>query len=148
MATHRELKEKPVFDLVIGKNGPKFKSSATTDMEEIRKSYPAAIALPGGMMQVHGPKPHQTTILGATMADLGTLFGKGLGQPIVDKTGLSGRYDISLDLDLSPGLDGTRPDPVAVMITALQEQLGLKLQPAKENIEVLVIDHVERPSQN
>jgi len=148
LATHRELQEKPVFDLVVVKGGPKFKASATTDVDEIRKSYPTATVLPGGMMQVHGPNPHQTTILNATMADLGTLFGKGLGRPIVDKTGLTGRYDISLDLDLSPGPDGTRPDPVGVVLTASQEQLGLKLEPAKEKVEVLVIDHVEQPSEN
>ena len=49
---------------------------------------------------------------------------------------------------LSPGPDGTRPDPVDVMIAALAEQLGLKLESAKETVEVLVIDHVERPSEN
>jgi uncharacterized protein (TIGR03435 family) len=149
LAMHRELREKPVFELVVGKGGPKFKASATTDPEEIRKSYPTATALPGGMMEVHGPKPHQTTIIGATIADLGILLSSaGAGRPIVDKTGLTGRYDITLDLDMSPGPDGTRPDPVAVVITALQEQLGLKLESAKENVEVLAIDHVERPSEN
>ncbi len=119
-----------------------------TDVEEVRKRYPTAIALPGGVILVHGTQPRQTTFIGATIADLGVIIGKGAGRPLQDKTGLMGRYDISLELDTSSEASSIRPGPMAVMITALQEQLGLKLEPAKENVEVLVIDHVERPSEN
>ena len=148
LAVHREYIEKPVYDLEVAKGGPKFKPSETTDLATIRLKYPAAAALPGGIAVVLGPKPQERTLIGVTMADLGILLDKGMGRPIVDKTGLTGRYDISLELDMSPGVDGTRPDPVAVVIDALREQLGLKLEPAKEKVEELVIDHVERPSDN
>lgn len=148
LVTHREYSERPVYNLIVAKGGPKFKAAETTDMVEIRKNHPTATALPGGAVLVHGSKQGETTLLGTTMADLGVLLGEGSGRPIEDKTGLTGKYDITLALDLSPGPDGARPDPTTVIITALQEQLGLKLEPAKESVEVLVIDHVERPSEN
>lgn len=148
LVAHREYQEKAVYDMVIAKSGPKFKASETTDIEVIRQTHQAATALPGGVVLVRGSKRGETMLFGATIADLAILFGKGMGRPIEDRTGLTGKYDITLSLDMSPGPEGTRPDPVAVVMTALQEQLGLKLEPAKENIEVLVIDHVERPTEN
>lgn len=148
LTLHRDFREKPVYDLEVTKGGPKFKPSETSDMDAIRQKYLNATALPGGMAMVAGPNPGQRMLVNATIADLGVLLDKGIGRPIVDKTGLTGRYDFSLELDMSPGPDGTRPDPAVVLITALQEQLGLKLEPEKEKVEVLVIDHVERPSEN
>ena len=148
LVAHREYQEKAVYDMVIAKGGPKFKASETTDIEVIRRTHPAASTLPGGVVLVRGSKRGETMLFGATIADLGILFGKGMGRPIEDKTGLTGKYDVTLSLDLSPAPDGSRPDPVAVVMTALQEQLGLKLESRKGKVEVLVIDHVERPSEN
>ncbi len=148
LVTHREYREKPVYDLVVAKGGPKFKASETTDLNVIRQTHPAANMMPGGAVLAHGSKQGETMLFGTTMADLGVFLGAGSGRPIEDKTGLTGRYDLMLSLDLSPGPDGARPDPMSVIITALQEQLGLKLEPAKGSVETLVIDHVERPSEN
>jgi uncharacterized protein (TIGR03435 family) len=68
---------------------------------------------------------------------------------VVDKTGLTGTYDIKLEM-LQPeptAADGAQ-DPVPSIFTMVQEQLGLKLESTKENVETLVIDHVERPAEN
>jgi uncharacterized protein (TIGR03435 family) len=83
----------------------------------------------------------------------------GVDRPVINKTGIAGRFSIHLDFAadsttrgvIPPG--GTLPpdasDPIGPSIlTALQEQLGLKLEPAKAPAEFLVIDHVERPSEN
>ncbi len=148
LVTHREYREKPVYDLVVAKGGPKFKPSETTDINVIRQTHPAARMLPGGVVAVRGSKQGETTLFGTTLTDLGIFLSSGAGRPIEDKTGLTGKYDITLELDMSPGPDGARPDPATVVITALQEQLGLKLEPAKASVETLVIDHVERPSEN
>jgi len=78
-----------------------------------------------------------------------------LGRPVINKTGLSGRFDI--DFRYTPGSgqapssDDAAPvdDPrTASLFTALQEQLGLRLEPSKGPVDVLVIDHIERPSAN
>ena len=72
----------------------------------------------------------------------------GLGRPVFDRTGLTGAYDI--DIRWTPdGSDGqTPPGDAPSIFTALQEQLGLKLAPEKDQVEVLVIDKVERPALN
>ena len=66
-----------------------------------------------------------------------------VGRVIIDKTGLNALYDI--DLRWSPD---NEPDTGPSIFTALEEQLGLKLEPAKAPIDVIVIDHIERPSEN
>ena len=82
-----------------------------------------------------------------------------LGQPVVDETGLTGKYDFRLSWtpnlgDFRPpsragSPDAPAPDPEETpFVTALKEQLGLKLKPAKAPLNVLVIDHITRPSEN
>jgi uncharacterized protein (TIGR03435 family) len=63
---------------------------------------------------------------------------------VIDKTGITGKFDIHLRFSPEDATDANDP----TIFTAVQEQLGLKLAPAKGPIEVLVIDHVERPSEN
>jgi uncharacterized protein (TIGR03435 family) len=67
-------------------------------------------------------------------------------RPIIDKTGLTGRYDYKLEWadDTTPGADPGMPS----VFTAFQEQPGLKLQSAKAPVQVLIVDHVEKPSGN
>ena len=99
---------------------------------------------------------------GASMESLAHAVAQQLGSTVVDKTGLTGRYDYSLKWTPEPGTgpmmrvsDGgapaggepaTSPDPS--IFTALQEQLGLKLVSQEEPVEVIVIDHIEQPSPN
>jgi uncharacterized protein (TIGR03435 family) len=64
----------------------------------------------------------------------------------VDQTGLSGRFDFTPEWTPEP--DSSADAPGATFVEALREQLGLKLTPAKGSIQMLVIDHVERPSEN
>ena len=77
-----------------------------------------------------------------------------LGRPLIDGTGLTGAFDFTLEWtpELNGPLpsDGTfRPDPTGLTFQeALRDQLGLKLESQKGNIEVFVVDHVERPSEN
>jgi uncharacterized protein (TIGR03435 family) len=73
--------------------------------------------------------------------------------PVVDRTGLTGKYDFVLDFtpylpDPAKNMDGTRPDTTAILKAALKDELGLKMTAATAPVEVLVIDHVEKPSQN
>jgi uncharacterized protein (TIGR03435 family) len=125
---HIEKRELPVYELVIAKHGPKPKESApgesgTTTMSPGKLS---AHAYPAGSLAM-------------------SLSGVA-GRVIIDKTGLTGQYDFELTWAArdDPGSGESAPN----IFTALQEQLGLKLEPAKAPVDVVVIDHIERPSEN
>ena len=90
------------------------------------------------------------------MATLTLILSQQVGRTVVDKTGLNGRYDFTLEYGLEPNVrgraEGAEPAPSAdglpSVFTALQEQLGLKLEPQKRTVEFLVIDHAEKLSEN
>jgi bla regulator protein blaR1 len=108
-------------------------------------------------------RPNQMILLGArdtTMEMMAKSFQIGrLGRPVVDATGLAGKYDFRLTWtpargDFGPASQAASPDPPASdpegtpFVVALKEQLGLRLKPGKAPLKVLVVDHVERPSAN
>lgn len=136
LKTHRESREMEVYALVIGKSGPKLKPSS-------------ADGSPMGYMHVEGRNYHATRAK-ATMDDIVQAIANSfLDRPVVDHTGLDGNY--VLDLTYTPDIRSNRgdPDPGDISIfTAVQEQLGLRLEPQKASVEVLAIDSVEKPSEN
>jgi len=83
------------------------------------------------------------------METLATLLSNTAGRLVVDETRLTGTYDIKLEMlqREPPAADGTQ-DPGPSIFKMLQEQLGLRLESAKRSVETLVLDHVERPSEN
>lgn len=96
---------------------------------------------------------------GVQMEKLALMLSKvALGREVVDKTGLTGRYDFTLRFSpteaMRPVINGQTqaltPDEESLpsVFTAVQEQLGLRLEPSKAQVEGLVVDHVERPSEN
>jgi len=155
LAIHREKKVIPIYELMVGSKSPKFKRSEATTLAEIRQKHPDAVTLRGGTIVVRGANPGQLTLFGVTMSDLATFLSTLAGRPIHDKTGLTGNYDITYQMELRPPPqeDGT-PAPVppdffiSQIFTIVQDQLGLKLRAANGMVELLVIDHVEMPSEN
>jgi uncharacterized protein (TIGR03435 family) len=148
LTVHHETRQLPLYVLLVAKAGPKFKESAPDD---------AAAATPHrkGMMINNG----KVTANDAQLSMLVTALSRNLGRTIVDKTGLTGTYDFSLQWapdegGAAPGPEsgasaGASPaDPGASIFTALQEQLGLKLESTKGPVDVIVIDHIEKPSEN
>jgi uncharacterized protein (TIGR03435 family) len=122
--------------LVVAKGGPKFQPPKEGDTEQ------------GGLRTGNGILVgHKYPI-----ADLVGWLSTSVGAPVDDKTGLTRPYDFELrwnqnygqaaDVVPAPGDDGIS------IFTAIQEQMGLKLEPGKATTEVIVIDHVEKPSQN
>ncbi len=85
-----------------------------------------------------------------TMQEWGNFIAGPLRTPVVDMTGLAGRYDFAIDFTpyLPSDMSTMRPDAISVIMTAMQGELGLKLEARKEQVEVMVIDHVEQPSAN
>lgn len=135
LKTHRETRNLQVYDLVIGKSGSKLKASA-----------PDAPGM--GRMTLEG-RNYRTTRANASMNEVvRAIMNAFLDRPVVDHTGLTGTYQ--LDLTYTPDLrnrPANEPGDISVF-TAVQEQLGLRLDPKTEPIEVLVVDSVERPTEN
>lgn len=130
---HTEIKILPVYELTVIADGPKFKQSSDNSQE-------------GGYWNVSN---NQGTITahGYSMTALAKLLTDIVHRTVIDKTGLTGKYELSLKWSQDVGADPTT-DTGPSIFTALPEQLGLKLKPAKGPVETLVVDHVAMPSAN
>jgi bla regulator protein blaR1 len=161
LTIHRETKELPIYALVIAKNGPKIQEARPGD------TYPNGFKGPdgragAGMFFMNGNG--SVTGQGIPIENLTRLLSRQLGRTVVDKTGLTGKYDFTVKWtpDESQGAmfkgpgsgpqgSASKPPPDSSgpsIFTAIQEQLGLKLESQKGLVEILVIDHVEKPSEN
>lgn len=130
---HRETLEVPVYALVVAKGGPKFK--------------PAAADATGSIRVTGGEKGNHLEATKATMVRLAGQLSFTAGRPVEDRTGLAGYYAFTLDwfpANRIPPPDLDAPS----MFAAVQEQLGLRLEQARGQVEKLVIDGAERPSAN
>ncbi|HEX3572507.1 MAG TPA: TIGR03435 family protein [Acidobacteriaceae bacterium] len=153
LAVHRELKEQPIFELTLSKGGPKFRPAEKNTFATIQRQHPNAIATFGGAIVANGAAPGQSMLFGVTMPTLCTMLSNMAGRPIQDETGLKGAYDVTYQLELPPlppPGDGLPPMPnFSSQIPAIvRDQLGLKLTPARGTVEMLVIDRLEKPSEN
>jgi uncharacterized protein (TIGR03435 family) len=143
---HSETKVLPTYDMVIAKGGPKLKVSAIEVSAEAGKDPEAAKHR--GMMSM-GPGMFKGE--GLSIAAIANQFSYIVHYTVVDKTGLTGAYDV--DLKWTPDDAGTPDGDAAAesspsIFTAVQEQLGLKLNSTKGPVETLIIDHAEMPSAN
>jgi uncharacterized protein (TIGR03435 family) len=141
LKAHFETKVMPIYELTIAKGGPKLKENPA-----VGKSIAAVGA---SMIRGTDVPMHVLPGLLESVPDIG-------GRIIIDKTGLTGTYDFNLKwAPLQPmapsAASGTAPSPDAAdatLFTAIEEQLGLKLVPTRAPGQVLIIDHIERPSEN
>jgi uncharacterized protein (TIGR03435 family) len=149
LTVYREMRDKPVFALVVGKNGSKLQEAGSLVPAEILAKHPNVKAIPGGGGMFAVGARGSLELYGASMETLATLLSNTAGRLVVDESGLTGTYDIKLEMlqREPPAADGTQ-DPGPSIFTMVQEQLGLRLESAKGSVETLVIDHVERPSEN
>ena len=148
LKTRFEARELPVYALVVAKGGIK--------MKEVQPDPPPAPGTrppPGAHLpQLRPTGPNQIT---ATAWPIGEMtnwlshLDEISGRIVVDETGLSGHYDWVLDqIALSPAAAANPDQPTVSIFQALPDQLGLRLEPRKAPLEVMVIDHVEEPSPN
>jgi uncharacterized protein (TIGR03435 family) len=140
LAVHWETRELPVYALVVAKGGPKLQATTLTDGSTHATSTNGKLTAKG----VSSAKLAQT---------LTRLASQELGHEVIDRTGLSGRYDFTLNWTPDTGASGANagadaPDAGPSIFTAVQEQLGLKLESAKGPVQVLVVDHAEMPTEN
>jgi uncharacterized protein (TIGR03435 family) len=142
---HRGYKESAVYNLVVERGGPKLHTANPDD------TYPSGFktedgGIARGMMQIDDGVGSKTmTAQGVGIASLVDTLSGLTGRTAIDKTGLTGKYDFTLKWKPDDGqADAVAPS----LFTALREQLGLKLEPGKGPVEIIVIDHIERPSGN
>jgi len=159
LAARKEKREVTVLALMLNRADGKLGPNLIENKECILPGAAAAQAeTPAPAKQVCGPKTGgagRFLLVGQTMQQFTSLLALALGRTVVDKTGLTARYDIDLNYaperQLPPGVEvpGTPADPNGPSIyTAVREQLGLKLEQQKDQEEVLIIDHIERPTEN
>jgi bla regulator protein blaR1 len=139
LAVHRETRVMPVYVLMVAKDGPKLKQADPNQAFRLKRAGNGRILNDGG----------------AKIAMLVSVIANGFDRPVLDETGLTGSYafDLQWTPDRAPSAPGQQ-QPGAVepsgpsLFTALREQLGLRLESMRRRVDVLVIDHVERPAQN
>ncbi|HEY1759930.1 MAG TPA: TIGR03435 family protein [Bryobacteraceae bacterium] len=162
LALHRESRPFPVYELVVAKNGPKMKESVAQPTSPQDADPPAAPPRPtftrdqDGFMRSSGG---WTGIQGVVMAREGVRLVWGGNQtmaqladylstaanPVIDKTGLTAKYDFSMQYARSTAAaPADNPPSAPDLLTAIQEQLGLRLNSTKGPLEFLVIEHAER----
>ena len=150
LKVHNQTKELPIYSLVVAKGGPKLKDNGGRMPDPNMKPGMMRIG-PGGLEGSQMP-----------VSALVDTLSQQLGRTVADQTGLKGNYDFTLKwtpddpqgaaafgggLPLPPGVQP--PDPNGpTLFTALQEQLGLKLESTKGPVDIIVIDRAEKPSEN
>jgi len=163
LKVHTETKILPVYELVVAKGGPKL-TEVTPPPPSPDAGNPPYGAPPPSLPPLPDPSKGPVALgFGSMMIRNGELTGRGVALPVLvnmlaqqlnrtvlDKTGLTGKYDMTLKWtpEDAPPQDNGTGDSSPSIFTALQEQLGLKLQPAKGPVECLVIDHAEMPTEN
>ena|SRR5215472_347003 len=142
LVTHHQTKEMQAYLLQVAKGGPKFKESAAAGEPDIKPDQRTMTIVA------------QRTPMSQLVDGLVNVF----RAPVIDQTGLTGKYDVTINAakylaDIGPkegGTGGTAPmDPQAIIMRGLQEELGLKLEAKKMPVELVVIDRAEKvPAEN
>jgi len=158
---HRETRQGPVYELTLGKGSPKLKpfQEGSCIPVALGRPLPELAADQRRCRNMVNPRG-SVEFEGGTLSMFAGLLGIALDRPVIDKTGLTSQFAIRLVFSpddsaaprpaaAEPGAPTpARPPDAPSIFQAVQEQLGLKLVPAKGPVDVLVIDHVEKPSEN
>ena len=157
---HRENRQGPVYELTLGKGSPKLKPLQEGSCTPVTIGRPLPQLAADQRYCRNMANPRGVDFEGGTLAMFAGLLGMILDRPVIDKTGITDLFAIHLEFlpddFTSPRAAAVAPGgPVAVggsdapgIFQAIQEQLGLKLVPAKGPVDLLVIDHIERPTEN
>lgn len=162
LEVHRETMERPVYELTVEKGGVKMQLSKEGSCTLYSMDSPPPVPASNAPRPIYCDFPHLSgdglnwTLdgTGVTVRRLATTLSRsGLDRPVNDRTGLTGGFDLRLQWtadtpERAPGSVALDNPTGPSIFTALKEQLGLKLESAKGPVEILVIDHVQKPSEN
>jgi len=138
VAVHRETKQVPGYELVIAKDGPRISAAKEGNVSGLGGTR--IQRKPDGTVSQH------FVARKTTMTYVALQLGIVTRSPVVDRTGLTGEF--TFDLEFAPTEAGLGESAAPSVFTAIQEQLGLKLESARVPAEVIVIDRAEKPSEN
>jgi uncharacterized protein (TIGR03435 family) len=160
LTLHRETRELPVYELAVAKGGPKIapaKEGSCAPLDLSGPALPLGSKVCGGVAR----RSHELTSYAVSMGEFAGYLAAIVGRPVIDKTGFKDRFDVDLKFDpcSTPGGLGGASAPnggggcadfssYPSVSTGLQEQLRLRLQSAKGPVDVLVIDHAQKPTAN
>ncbi len=167
LKVHRAKREGPVYELTLARSGLKIERNGNCVPRDPSQPLPSNVAgqkrvnycgnVRGGRQTLDGEGIPIAAAADSGLASLSGRLSAIVGRTVIDKTGLTGRFDVHLQwsdeglsarpgdaVEPNPSDDGNRPS----LFTAVQEQLGLRLESAKGPVDVLVIDHVEKPDAN
>jgi uncharacterized protein (TIGR03435 family) len=160
LRVHVESREQDAYALTLarrdGRIGPQLQQSRVdcpARMEAQRRNEPLPPQPEGSKPCTFNYAPGRIDLGGTPLSALGQLLAGQVGRPVVDRTGLTGRFDVELQWSVATaaalGAGGnTAGSDAPSIFTAVQEQIGLKLEPAKTSVDYLVIDHIEPPEAN
>jgi uncharacterized protein (TIGR03435 family) len=136
LSFHRESKELKAFVLTVAKGGAKVHPAAAPDAKPF-----------------HQNSANGSVVKSMTISEWGDYISGPLHMPVVDETGLPGRYDFVLDFtsylpDAAHNMGPDRPDSTSILMAAMEGELGIKMETRKTQVEVMAVDHVEKPSEN
>jgi len=146
LKVHWETKQLPIVALQVGKRSPKLQPTKAVPTNPDGKTDSVTL----GSIQFHlVPMGRELVCSGLSMSDLASFLTGEMNTRVVDQTGLSGLYDFTLQYNtLRSGDEGDDPAKWPPLPTAVQDQLGLRLESTKGLIQILIIDHIEKPSDN
>lgn len=161
LKVHRDLRIIPAYELTVTKDGPKFKPAEPKDddppagpelLGQLKRASDGSVILPPGVtadaaMHGAGQGHGKIQVIGKPISNLTQILSNQFLMPILDKTGLTETYDISVSWQWEDP-DPDRVNRQASLQDAIRSQLGLQLRPAKDPVPVLVLDHVEKPIEN
>jgi uncharacterized protein (TIGR03435 family) len=141
MKAHRETRVIPTYEIILAKDGPRLHDSSEKDVSKLtvsaRKGDPQFSKDKTGLVAE-----------GATIGDIAGKLSEPLERPVVDKTGLTEHYDLRINTT-GYVLNGEGADPLSLIFTAFERQLGLKIVAGKDSVEFLVIDAINQsPAEN
>ena len=149
LKVHWETRQGDVYNLVAAKGGPKLRSTGEPPSAQELKSW-GDHPIPPLYQRGDSRTEFDYTAHACPMSDIVEMLTGQFGRPVIDKTGLTGKYDFVLKTHDTKNSERKDDDtnPIPTLQTAIEDQLGLKLESAKGPIQVLVIDHIEKPSEN
>lgn len=135
LSFHHQEKELKAFVLTVAKGGSKVTPAAAPDAKPYRQN-----------------SANGSVVKSMTIQQFGDFISQPLHMPVVDQTGLPGKYDFVIDftpyLPDEKNMGPNRPDSTSILIAAMEGELGIKMETRKTQVDVMVIDHVEKPSAN
>ena len=135
LSFHRQSKELKAFVLTVAKGGAKVHPAAAPDAESF-----------------HQNSANGSVVKSMTIREWGDYISGPLQMAVVDETGLTGKYDFVIDftpyLPDAHNMDVRRPDSTSILMAAMEDELGIKMETRKTGVDVMMIDRVEKPSEN